>query len=132
MSETTTLSVTTYVFGMGAERKAPPVLVPLSERTVTARTLIAEHVRAEVRRVQDARTTSLALHYLLADDPRRAAPPLASLDAEAETGRAYQGLRDQRYVLVVDGAGVHDLDAPLTLTERSVVCFVRLLPLIGG
>ncbi len=134
MSETMTLAVTTYVFGLGAERKTPPVYVRLHERTLPARALIAEHVRAEVQRAQSCRTSSLALHYMLADDLRASPAPSVTptLDAETETCRAYTGLAERRYILVVDGVGVHDLDAPLNLTERSVVSFVRLLPLIGG
>jgi hypothetical protein len=125
-----TVAVTTYVFGTGTERKSEPVCIPLAEWETTARELIAEHVRAEVGRAQEARAASLALHYLLADDPRLA--PAAALDVAAETARAHQGLRERRYVLVVDGAGVAELDRPLTLHERSVVYFMRLLPLIGG
>jgi hypothetical protein len=111
------------------------VYVLLTERTLSAREVIAEHVRAEVDRAQHYRISSLALHYMLADDLRAnpapaAAPP--TLDAETEIRRAWAGLAAGRYLLVVDGASVTDLDATLTLTERSRVSFVRLLPLIGG
>lgn len=133
MSEPMTLPVTTYLFGLGAERKAPPVYILLEERTTTARALIEEHVRAEVERSHSNRSASLALHYMLSDNIRQQpTPTLHTLDLAAETARAYAGLTARRYVLVVDGVAIHDLDAPLTLTKRSVVCFVRLLPLIGG
>jgi hypothetical protein len=134
MSEPMTLAVTTYLFGLGAERKTPPVYVQLNERTLPARVLIAEHVRAEVQRAESRRTSSLALHYMLADNLRASPAPLASSshDVEAESARAHAGLAERRYVLVVDGIAVTDLDEQLTLTERSVVSFVRLLPLIGG
>jgi hypothetical protein len=134
MAETMTLEVNTFVFGLGSERKAPPILVCLPERSLPARALIAEHVRAELERARASRAVSLALHYLLADNLRArqtpAEPPAA--DVAGETERAWAGLAERRYVLVVDGLAVHDLDAPLSLTERSVVSFVRLLPLIGG
>jgi hypothetical protein len=55
-----------------------------------------------------------------------------TLDDAAETARAYSGLAERRYMLVVDGEAISDLDTPLSLTERSIVSFVRLLPLIGG
>src|SRR5215831_17350003 len=134
MNETMTLEVTTYLFGLGAERKTPPVYVALKERTLPAQALIAEHVRAEVQRAQECRTASLALHYMLDDNLRvnPAPEPAEPLDVAAETARALAGLAQRRYMLIVDGEAVTNLDAPLTLTERSVVSFVRLLPLIGG
>jgi len=134
MSPTVTVTVTTYVFGLGAERKAPPVLVCLPEEHVSARTLIAWHVQAEIERAHAARSTSLALHYLLSDQRQLYAPPApgAALDRVTETTRAYDGLSERRYVLVVDGVAVTDLEADLLLSERSAVSFIRLLPLIGG
>ena len=134
MTETLTLEVTTHVFGLGNGRASEPIYVVLPERNTSARALIAEHVRTEVQRANAMRTSSLALHYLLADDLRRTPSPGTSptLDENAETARAYAGLAARRYLLVVDGVAVSDPDAPLMLTDRSVVSFVRLLPLIGG
>ncbi|GAB4210298.1 MAG: hypothetical protein OHK0022_43100 [Roseiflexaceae bacterium] len=133
MQETLTLEVTTRLYGLGAERVAPPVFVVVPARTVTARELIAAHVQAEVRQAQQARVGSLALHYLL-DDDLRARPEAAAsaLDADTEAARACDALAGRRYLLVVDGTTVTDLDAPVELSARSVVSFVRLLPLIGG
>ena len=134
MTETLSLQVSTHVFGLGNARTTEPIFIVLPQRTITARALIAEHVRAEVQRANATRTSSLALHYLLADDLRHSLAPLVlpTLDDAAETARAYTGLAERRYLLVVDGEAMSDLDAPLTLTERSIVSFVRLLPLIGG
>jgi hypothetical protein len=134
MTETLSLQVSTHVFGLGNARTTEPIYIVLPQRTTTARALIAAHVRAEVQQANATRTSSLALHYLLADDLRHSPTPhvLPTLDDTAETARAYAGLAERRYVLVVDGVAMSDLDAPLTLTERSIVSFVRLLPLIGG
>ena len=97
MNETVTITVTTQIFGLGGGRpglptlvelaeiasklqRGLPTLVELRERTVPARALIAEHVTAELRRVAERKTSSLALHYMLADDV--ATPPeRASLHA---------------------------------------------------
>jgi hypothetical protein len=134
MNETMTLEITTHLYGLGAERRAPPVYVLLSERTLPAREIIAGHVRAEVARALELRASSLALHYLLDEDLRANPIPTAApaLDTEAEIRRAWDGLAAGRYLLVLDGVSVSDLDAPLALTERSRVSFVRLLPLVGG
>ncbi len=135
MHEALSVEVTTRVFGLGGGRATAPTLVALPTRTLSARALIAEHVRVELAQMERRRKTSLALHYMLADDVRvqPAATALAELPrAEAEIRRAWQGLAEQRYVLVVDGLAVDDLDAQLSLTERSAISFVRLLPLVGG
>jgi len=134
MTQPLSLQVTTHVFGLGNTRTTEPIFIVLPQRDTTARALIAEHVHAEVQRANALRTSSLALHYLLADDLRHSSPPCAvpTLDDAAETARAYAGLAERRYMLVVDGVAVNDLDTPFTLTERSSVSFVRLLPLIGG
>ena len=134
MTQPLSLQVTTHVFGLGNTRTTEPIFIVLPQRDTTARALIAEHVHAEVQRANALRTSSLALHYLLADDLRHSSTPCAvpTLDDAAETARAYAGLAERRYMLVVDGVAVNDLDTPFTLTERSIVSFVRLLPLIGG
>jgi hypothetical protein len=135
MHEALTVEVTTRVFGLGNGRVTAPTLVTLEERTLSARQLIAEHVRAELAQIDRRRMSSLALHYMLADDVRTQPGPVSMPElpkAEAEIRRAWQGLAERRYLLVVDGIAVDDLDATLTLTERSAVSFLRLLPLIGG
>src|SRR4029078_361967 len=132
MNATITLEVTTHLYGLGAERRTPPVYVVLAERRLPARALIAEHVRGECQRTKQNRTASLGLHYLLADDLRTSPTPADSLlDVDAEIARAWSGVSERRDMLVVDGVAISDLDAPLALTERSRVNFVRLLPLIG-
>jgi hypothetical protein len=134
MTETLTLEVTTHVFGLGNTRTTEPIYIVLPQCDATARAIIAEHVRAEVQRATAMRTSSLALHYLLADDLHHTPipPTLPTLDDNVEAARAYTGLAERRYLLVVDGVAVSDLDTPLPMTARSVISFVRLLPLIGG
>lgn len=132
MSQTPQVEIRTFLYGLGQERQARPAFVPLQAQTLPARDLIAAHVRAEAARAATSRGESLALHYILADDVRGAPLAGAELDAEAEVGRALEGFAGRRFILSVDGEAVADLDAPLTLTERSRVCFVRLIPLVGG
>jgi len=137
MNESMTLAVTTHVVGLESGRHTQPVYVELSERAVSARTLLAEHVRSEVTRTQHSREMSLALHYLLTADLYAQPQPLQdidaqSLDIDSETARVYAALNEGRFLLMVDGLAITDLDTPLILTEVSRVSFVRLLPLIGG
>jgi hypothetical protein len=124
VNEQLTIEVTTRVFGLGAGRATRPAYIALRQRTVSARELIAEHVRAELAQMQERRAGSLALHYMLADDLRREpTAPLWSkpVDPAAEIRRAWRGLVERRFVLVVDGASIDELDASITLTERSQV-----------
>lgn len=135
MSEPLTLEVTTQVYGLGTGTARYPVYVLLSEHTLTARGLIVEHVRAELDRAAMQRSSSLALHYLLDDNlynDSLSTAPANTLDIEQETDRALTGLCERRYMLVVDGMTIESLDTSLTISERSQVQFVRLLPLIGG
>ncbi|MBA3471112.1 MAG: hypothetical protein H0T53_15865 [Herpetosiphonaceae bacterium] len=137
MNEPMTLAVTTHVVGLGSGRQTPPVYVELGEHAVSARTLLAEHVRSEVNRSLHCREMSLALHYMLTSDLHSQPQPLRevnapTLDVARETARAYAGLAEGRFLLMVDGLAITDLDSPLILTELSRVGFVRLLPLIGG
>lgn len=132
MTQAPLVEIRTLLYGLGQERQARPNFVPLAERTLPARDLIAAHVRAEVARAATTRSASLALHYILADDVRAGVPAEATLDAEAEVARAWAGLAARRYILAVDGEAVADLDTALALSERSLVCFVRLIPLVGG
>jgi hypothetical protein len=134
VSEPLTLEVTTQVYGLGTAPNLSPVYVLLTERTLTARELVAEHVRAELQRATVQRSSSLALHYLLDDDLHADQLPAATptSDSDQEIARALHALQERRYLLVVDGTTIDRLDAPLTITERSQVQFVRLLPLIGG
>ncbi len=133
MNETVTIEVTTQVFGMGGGKAAAPAFLELAERTISVRSLIAEHVRAELARVEQRRTSSLALHYMLATDVREELAAVSNtVDVHGEIQRAWDGLAQRRYVLVVDGHSIDELEMDVCLTERSLVTFVRLLPLVGG
>lgn len=112
-----------------------PLELP-SERT-SARELIRGHVYQFVqdhnagcaarlaRDAQGASPTERALNR-----PRQRAP--GELDWRSEFDRALDAFRRRRVLLLIDDRQVRDLDEPLELTGRSVVTFLRLLPLAGG
>jgi hypothetical protein len=126
-----TLPVTTHLFGLGSSRQTDPLFVSIPEQVVLPHDLVAAHVQTEVQRAQERHESSIALHYLLADDVRQN-PALPEVDITAEVKRAQVGLSERRFLLVVDGSAIMDLVAPLTLTPHSQIAFIRLLPLIGG
>ena len=126
-----TLPISTHLYGLGSARETSPIYVLLPQEQVRPHELVAAHVQAEILRAQSSRDTSLALHYLLADDVRQR-PTEVSIDVALEISRAQDGLAQRRFMLVVDGEAISDFNAPLTLTPHSRIAFVRLLPLIGG
>lgn len=130
-----TVKVTTRVYGLGMERIAPPNVVALPTPTTSARNLLAAHVRAEAAHMQRQQQPSVALHYMLADDLAKQPAPASersAVDVQAETARAWQSLTDRRYLLVVDGNPVDELDAPLNLTPESRISVMRLVPMVTG
>jgi hypothetical protein len=133
MNQPMTVAVTTHVVGLGMARPSQPVYVALNERQISARTLVAEHVQAEVSRARTSSEGSLALHYILSSDLYASPQPRpAPLDVDTATADACAALATGQCLLMIDGKPVTSLDATLTLTEASRVGFVRLLPLIGG
>lgn len=131
MTQAPLVEIRTFLYGLGQERQARPSYVPLAARTVPARDLLAAHVRAEVERAAASHRESLALHFILADDVREGTPPAEALDAETVVACAWAGLAARRFILSVDGDVVPDLDTPLTLSERSLICLARLVTLTG-
>ena len=54
------------------------------------------------------------------------------LDWELQCRRAYSSFEKNGFLVLVDGAQVTELDAPLDLHEESEVDFIKLVPLVGG
>lgn len=96
----------------------------IARTTVSARELITEYVAAN----------------------KSAAAPLLGQPTEAEailnTGflspmerdaqRALSAFANHRFILLVDDQQVEGLDDEITLSDTSVVTFLRLTPLVGG
>src|SRR5919202_1056229 len=114
MHEALTVEVTTRVFGLGNGRVTAPTLVMLEQRTLSVRQLIAGHVRAELAQIERRRMSSLALHYMLADDVRTQPGPVSMPElpkADAEIKRAWQGLAERRDLLLVETVAVVAMDS---------------------
>lgn len=107
MSELLTIQVTTGVYGQHTERSAAPVRVDLPSATPTARDLITAQVQAELQGQSVA-------------------------EQRAAEQRAWSALAERRSLLVIDGAPVTNLDAPLKLSGRSQISVMSMLPLLFG
>ena len=135
MDTTLALDVSTRVYG-GA-RQSDRCVVHFSHRILPLRDVIAEKVRAEVARAAAERTMQLSTRYLVEEDLasiRGGALPQRQprVRPEHEIERALDAFRQGRYVVIVDGERVDDLDTVITLQPRTTIDFLRVLPLVGG
>jgi hypothetical protein len=91
------------------------------EATISTRELIAEKVRAELRKARagGAHTSSLAL--LLPDGSPAGHTPL---DEQLAIAQAWRGFTSGHYLLLCDGHPLVDLDEALTLTRRTGIVFL--------
>jgi len=91
------------------------------EPAITVRELIAEKVRAELRKARagGAHTSSLAL--LLPDGKPVGYGPL---DEQLAIAQACRGFTLGHYLLLCDGRPLVDLDEPLSLTRRTGIIFL--------
>ena len=112
------------------------------ERMTTLRALISALVAEELAGYAERQQQRSLLRVLTPDDlargadagryatgPRTPQPAPTHGDAVA---RAVEAFEDGLYSVVVDGAVVPELDAPLTLTADSRLRLVRLVALAGG
>jgi hypothetical protein len=134
MDTTLALDISTRVYG-GA-RQSDTCVVHFSHRILPLRDVIAEKVRAEVARAAVERTMPLSTRYLVEEDlatVRGGATPYAPrIRPEHEIESALDAFRQGHYFVIVDGERVDDLDTAITLQPRTMIDFLRVLPLIGG
>ena len=58
--------------------------------------------------------------------------PHHTIDAEAQVVRALDAFARNGFFLLVDDRQIESLDQEITLRVQTDVCFVKLMPLIGG
>lgn len=107
----------------------------VSERT-TMRELITQRIREEVDKYNN-RKHEIFFGLVRPSDAEEKLngyklrkPKLVSYDQQLEL--ALQAFESNGFFVLVDDKQVEDLDVPVTLTENSKICFVKLVPLIGG
>ncbi|MGP1394627.1 MAG: hypothetical protein ACTS3R_03860 [Inquilinaceae bacterium] len=141
---TALLKVTEKMVGRADRRDFSVRLV--SER-VRARDVIAAHVEQEVVRQNADRWRERAAHdrvkslFLGMDEhpveaqlngPGPSARYLQQLDPATEIEAATGALETRKIVMLFDDRHVEDLDEHLTVTDTSVVTFLRIVPLVAG
>lgn len=108
----------------------------VSER-VTMRELITERIRKEVERFNEQKQREVFKGLVAPTDAEKQLngyklrkPRLISF--EQQLALALRAFESNGFFVLVDDKQVDELDTPVTLTERSKVSFVKLVPLVGG
>ena len=112
------------------------------ERMTTLRALISALVAEELAGYAERQQQRSLLRVITPDDLARSADtgryatgprtPQPAPAHDVAVARAVEAFDDGLYYVVVDGAVVSELDAPLTLTADSRLRLVRLVALAGG
>jgi hypothetical protein len=108
----------------------------LSSERVTVRELIERRVRHEVDAYNRQRLGTFFGLVQPTDSERmlngwRLKQP-RTIDPEEQVTSAWHAFSAGRILLLVNEQQIDELDAPLTLTPASEVCFYKLVPLVGG
>lgn len=111
------------------------LLLKLSSQKLTAGQLIAERVRAECdqrllnkegKHAPSLITPSEQEQALNGPSQRRLINP------DRQVNTALAAFETNGFILLIDDWQVEDLEAEVTITEETVVTFLKLTPLVGG
>ncbi len=91
------------------------------EPAIMVRELVAEKVRAELRKARAGGEHTSSLELLLPDGAQVGPTPL---DEQLAIAQACRGFTEGHYFLLCDGRPLVDLDETLTLTRRTGLVFL--------
>ena len=121
-----------YMLDVCARIESIPRSEPIESRLaltrpmVSARELITEYVAA------NESTAALLLVQPTSKESILNTVPKGQSPKEKDAHRALAAFANNRFILLVDDRQVEGLDDEITLTDSSVVTFLRLTPLVGG
>jgi hypothetical protein len=95
--------------------------IVLPEPSISVRDLIAEKVRAELRKARAGGPQTTSIMYLLPDGSNVGFGPL---DEQLAIAQAWRSFTTGHFLLLCDGRPMVDLDEVITLTRRSNVLFL--------
>jgi CDP-diacylglycerol pyrophosphatase len=124
--------------------KSPGLTLEISTKRITARELIRQRIDREVDDyhqnqsqpfqglVQPSDSERLLNGYKLRTARKidQALPTLRERVQQFEL--AIAAFTQNRFILLVNDVQVEDLDVELELDDDSIVCFLKLIPLVGG
>jgi hypothetical protein len=104
---------------------------------VTPREIVRARVRAECGRIAAGGSIFAPLvpataRESLLNGPRVSKRAPEDPDVEAQIALALEAVESGRVIVLVNGAQIHDLDAPVPISPYGEVTFLRLVPLAGG
>jgi hypothetical protein len=129
------LTVTTIIFGLPTGQRISHVGLTLPAATLAVHELIAHKVRQEVEEFLTHQRSGVSGEYwspeeLLGATTRASGVvPGAVID---EIIRAQQAFAARAYMIVVDNHRIWTPEVVLTLTSKTQVEFIKILPLVGG
>lgn len=90
---------------------------------ISVRELIAEKVRAELRKARAGGATASSVHLLL---PQDAVIGFRPLDEQLLIAQAWSAFVDGMFLLLCDGRPLVDLDEPIDLKRGTALLFVHV------
>ena len=99
------------------------------EPTITVRELIAEKVRAELRKARAGGPQTTSIHLLL---PEGAPAGYGPLDEQLAIAQACRAFVVGHYLLLCDGRPMVELDEVMALTRRTNLIFLQPTLANGG
>ena len=121
---------------LGGAAPSEPLRVEFASEHQTVRDLIRERVHAEVA-AHNSQRAEVFRGLVQPTDSERAlngyrTKPGRMIDPEAQVARACEAFGRNGFFLIVDDKQAESLDDVVTLSETSVVSFLKLMPLVGG
>lgn len=126
------------------------ITLEFEHETTTLRELIARTVTAQVHQINlvpglttGEKQALLRKRYVATSDRDKPTtndaivskidyPDAQALQVDTEIEKAWYGFERQRYIVIVNGCQIMDLDDQVLLTNHSEIIFLRLIPLAGG
>lgn len=117
--------------------------IPVEAETLTLREIIMLRVEEEIRRMRDEQhqrfLTALsdlteqerALNGVKWSGANSKLAPTGP-DPEAQGYRALEAFKRNAYFVLIDDKQVDELETEIRLTDKTVVSFVKMTPLVGG
>ena len=109
-----------------------PWQMNIFEEQSTLREILRSRIYQEVSEYNaKKRSQSLCLITPRPVEPQQAdaAPPI---DWQIHYKQALEAFKKKRYIVLINGRQVTELDAPVHLTDQTTITFLKLIPLIGG
>lgn len=126
--------ITTLIFGLPSGQHTTHLCLTLPGDRLSLSELIAHKIRQEVAECRGNRRPGLSGEYLPPATLIGARSPaaLAPGDAATEIMRAQQAFAARDFMIVIDNQRINDPDTVITLSPRSQIEFIKILPLVGG